>query len=106
VSTPDDSEPQPFRHYLREWRIKRGLTQLELAQRLNTSKGLISRYERGGRAMTLLVQFRLMRALDITPAQFFMDPDEPSADLLLKQVTPEERERLINALRMLIKTNR
>jgi transcriptional regulator with XRE-family HTH domain len=106
VSTLDDSEPPPFRHYLREWRIKRGLTQLQLARRMNTSKGHISRYERGERAMTLLVQSRLMRALDIKPAQFFMDPDEPSADVLLEQVTPKERERLITVLRTLIDPTR
>jgi transcriptional regulator with XRE-family HTH domain len=106
VSTFDDSELPPFRHYLKEWRIKRGLTQLQLARRLNTSKGHISRYERGERGMTLLVQSRLMRALDIKPAQFFMDPDEPSADVLLEQVTPKERDRLIRVLRTLIDPTR
>jgi transcriptional regulator with XRE-family HTH domain len=106
VSTLDDSEPPPFRHYLKEWRIKRGLTQLELAQRLNTSKGLVSRWERGGRTIGIVFQLRIMRVLDIKPAQFFMDPDQPSADLLLEQVTPEERDRLINVLRMLIDPKR
>jgi transcriptional regulator with XRE-family HTH domain len=101
VSTPNDSETLPARHYLKEWRLKRALTQLQLAQRLNTSKSMISRYERGGRTMTLLVQFRIMRALDIKPAQFFMHPDEPAtaAYMLLDQITPAERERLVAVLR-------
>ena len=101
MATLDDSQTLPVRHYLKEWRLKRGLTQLQLAQRLNTTKSMISRYERGGRAMTLLVQFRLMRALDIKPAQFFMHPDEPSsaAYMLLDQITPAERERLVAVLR-------
>jgi transcriptional regulator with XRE-family HTH domain len=104
MSTPDDSEAPVFRHYLKEWRIKRGLSQLQLADRMDTSKGLVSRWERGERSISLLVQFRLMRILDIQPAQFFMDPDDPSFDtfLLLQKAAPEERKRLNDALRMLV----
>ena len=105
MTTSDDSQPPPFRHYLKEWRLKRGLTQQQLAQRLNTTKGHISRYERGHRAMTSHVQFRLMRALGITPVQFFMHPDLPSADALLERLAPADRQRYIKALRVLIDEN-
>jgi transcriptional regulator with XRE-family HTH domain len=91
-----------FRHYLKEWRQHRGLSQEQLAKALNTSKGEVSRYERGERTLSLLIQFRLMRALRITPGQFFSPPDAQSADALLTGLSPEERARYIAALQTLI----
>jgi DNA-binding XRE family transcriptional regulator len=60
-----------YRHYLREWRQKRGLTQEQVAEAMGTHRGMISRYESSQRGLTLEVQFRLMEVLDIMPAQFF-----------------------------------
>jgi transcriptional regulator with XRE-family HTH domain len=95
----DDGE---FRHYLKEWRLHRGLSQEQLAAALKTSKGEVSRYERGERTLSLLIQFRLMRALRITPGQFFSPPGARSADALLAGLSPEERDRYIAALEALI----
>ena len=100
ASSSDDAEI--FRHYLKEWRQKRGMTQEDLAEALKTSKGEVSRYERGERTLSLLIQFRLMRALNITPAQFFTPPDARSADALLAGLSPDERDRYLAALEALV----
>jgi DNA-binding XRE family transcriptional regulator len=59
------------RHFLREWRICRGLTQDTLASRLDTSTGMIEAWEAGDRGIRLRDQFRLFAALRIRPVQFF-----------------------------------
>ncbi len=78
------------------------MTQEQLADALKTSKGEVSRYERGERALSLLIIFRLAGALKIAPAQFFSSPDTKSADALLAQLTPDERERYLAGLAVLI----
>ena len=93
-----DSEPL-YRHYLREWRVHRGLLQEELARRTGIAKSVISRYETGDRRIHLEAQFRLMRALGITPAQFFSPPDSPSLDVLAASASAEDRRRLVNLVR-------
>jgi transcriptional regulator with XRE-family HTH domain len=96
------AEPEVFRHYLREWRQHRGLSQDDLAKALKTSKGEISRYERGERTISLLIQFNLMRALQITPGQFFSPPGARSADALLSGLSPEDRDRILAAVEALV----
>jgi transcriptional regulator with XRE-family HTH domain len=81
-----------YRHYLREWRQKRGLTQEQVAEAMGTHRGMISRYESSQRGLTLEVQFRLMEVLDIMPAQFFSPPDEPSLDTMLRDASPDDRQ--------------
>jgi transcriptional regulator with XRE-family HTH domain len=92
----------PHRHYLKEWRLKRGLTQRELGEKLATSKGMISRYETGERGMTLEVQFALMEALDITLAQFFAHPDRESLDAVVEGASEEERARALAVLKAFV----
>ena len=81
------TNPGPkYRHYLKEWRLYRGMRQQDLAQRVGSSNGMISRYESGTRAMTLEVQFRLMAALDISPWEFFLPPQEDAMQTKLRAI--------------------
>lgn len=100
---PRREPPDPgFRHYLREWRLKRGLTQEELGARVGLSKGEISRCESADRGIKLELQFALMHALEIRPAQFFNDPDELTADALVASAPPERRQRILAKLKTLV----
>jgi transcriptional regulator with XRE-family HTH domain len=94
--------PPEFRHYLKEWRLKRGLTQEELGARVGLSKGEISRCESANRGIKLELQFSFMHALEIRPAQFFMSPDELSADDLVDRAPPEQKQRILRALKALV----
>jgi transcriptional regulator with XRE-family HTH domain len=87
---------RPFRQYLKEWRETRGLTQQQLADRLETGKDQISRWENGKRGMGAEVIAALSEALQLEPGDLFRDPAVPSADELLRKATPEERRLAID----------
>jgi len=80
----------------------RGLTQEQLAERLNTYKGQVSNWENGRRALTYQVQAALAEALDIEPSDIFRSPDRPSADELLRDVPPDVHRQAIELLRVLV----
>jgi hypothetical protein len=69
------SHEEPLRHYLREWREFRGLTQDDLALLPGTSQNEIADYETGERRISREMQFKLVWALGITSAQFFEQPE-------------------------------
>jgi len=95
----ETSHNAPFRHYLKEWREHRGLLQSDLAKMVGTAASVISRYETGDRRIHLEMQFKLMEALRIQPAQFFSPPDAPSLDAIVAGETPDERRRIGNLVR-------
>jgi len=101
----------PVRHYLKEWREYRSLTQQQLADRLPegsdgklTGKDQISRWESGKRGMTMDVQAALAEALQISPGDLFRDPMQPSADELLRKATPEQRRTALEVISAIMKT--
>lgn len=94
----------PFRHFLKAWRLSKGLTQEMLAERLNTSKGQISNWENYKKDMTANVVAALAEALGIEPADIFRDPEAPSADLLLATATPEQRRLAMEMIKAILKT--
>lgn len=55
------------RHYLKEWRQYRGLTQDTLAERVNRSRGLISQIEAGHTELTEEMIYGLSEALACAP---------------------------------------
>jgi transcriptional regulator with XRE-family HTH domain len=94
-----------IRHYLKEWRLKRGLLQGELAKRVGVATSVISRYETGDRRIHLEMQFRLMQALGVYPAQFFSDPNDSDLnelDAIVVAATPEERRKLVKMAKLVL----
>jgi transcriptional regulator with XRE-family HTH domain len=99
---PRRAPPDPgFRHYLKEWRLKRGLTQEELGARVGLNKSQISRCESANRGIKLELQFAFMNALGIRPAQFFSSPDEVTADDIVNRAPPERRRFMMATLKAL-----
>ncbi len=102
---------KPFTHFLKKWRQHKRLTQQQLADRLPlsedgkaTGKDQISRWERSHRGMTMDVQAAVAEALDISPGDLFRDPDQPSADELLRSATPEQRRQAFAVIETLLRT--
>lgn len=93
---------QPRRNFLAKWRLKRELTQEQLADRVGTHKAQVSNWENNKRAMSFAVQSALAEALDIEPSDLFRDPDRPSADELLRDASPETVKEAIEIIRVLV----
>lgn len=69
--------------FIREWRKDLGITQQELADRLNASKGWLSNIETGARDATLDSLRRIATAMGLELRQLFEPPggkDHPSSD--------------------------
>lgn len=94
---------RPTRQFLSKWREHRGLTQQQLADRIETGKDQISRWENGKRGMSAEVLNALAEALQIEPADLFRDPDMPSADELLRSATPEQRRLAIDLVERIVR---
>jgi len=62
------------KHFLKEWRQFRFLTQQQLADKAETSKSLISRYETGSFDWNTTMFLRLCEALEIRPDELFVKP--------------------------------
>lgn len=95
---------RPRRLYLQSWRESRGLTQQQLADRVDTGKDQISRWESGKRGMSAGVIAALEEALQLEPGDLFRDPAMPSVDELLRDSTPEERQRVFSVVQAMLKT--
>jgi transcriptional regulator with XRE-family HTH domain len=79
MATPESMRRRPL-HYMREWRLARGMRQEDLAKAIGTVKSLVSRYESGETGMTFDLQLRVMQALNIMPNEFFLPPPQTRDD--------------------------
>jgi transcriptional regulator with XRE-family HTH domain len=92
----------PIRLYLAKWRDRKGLTQQQVADRLETSDVTISRWETGERRPDLNAQAAYAEALGIELPDLWRDPDRPSADELLRgqpQDVVDQAMNIIKAIR-------
>lgn len=94
---------KPVRHYLREWRETRGLTQQQLADRVGTGKDQISRWENSKRGVSTDVLAALAEGLNITTADVFRDPKQPSVDALLAKADPKLRAGAVELVSVYLK---
>lgn len=88
----------PARHYLREWREKRELSQDQLGKLCGISAAAISHYEKGDRGLPLDLLLKLFEHLDILPGQFFAPPETPSLDAFANFMTAHELGHLLSAV--------
>ena len=58
---------RPVRHYVKEWRTYRDLTQDQLAERVNKSRGLISQIESGVTDLTEDMIYAIADAVNCAP---------------------------------------
>lgn len=93
---------RPIRLYMAEWRESKGLTQVQVGQRIGTSGVTVSRWETGERRPDLDAQAAFAEALGIDVLDLRRHPDQPSADELLRGQPPEvvdQAMKLIRAIR-------
>lgn len=108
----DNTSPQiAVRWFLQEWREKAGLTQAQLAERMDTSPGMISDHENGTRRFNEDWMARWAAALNIQPIDLLRNPEDvdtvraaqDSALMgLLAQIPAEKQEEAARFLRFLL----
>lgn len=88
------------RTFVKEWRHHRGLTQIQLSERVGIAQGSLSDLERGTYAYTQPVLEALAEALGTTPASLIMrDPTQPGSIWdLLEQIPAADRQSAAKAL--------
>ena len=100
--------PKPARRrtFFRQWREFRGLTQEQLAERVETSVPSISRLENGTQPYTQDTLEALAEALNTDPASLLMrDPSNPEAIWSLWDRAKQDERQLIEELaRSVVKT--
>ena len=90
----------PF--YLKQWRLHRGLSKQQLADRLESSKGYISDLERGVRRYNQDLLEALAYALMCEPADLLMrDPTKEDAIWSIWESVPEtDRPKVIEMIKV------
>jgi transcriptional regulator with XRE-family HTH domain len=93
---------KPIKIFISHRREDKNLSQEQLANRIGTTKGSISRWENNERDITLGALRAIAEALGCEVADLFRDPAQPSADELLRDMddtTKRQAIRLIKALK-------
>lgn len=88
---------------IKKWRLVRNMNQEELAERLNTTKQTVSRYEKGERKANQDVLFELAKILHVSINEFFPKLENKSdkkietlAAHIDNDVTDEEMDEIRN----------
>jgi transcriptional regulator with XRE-family HTH domain len=89
---------RPVRLFLAEWRESRGLTQQQLADRLETSDVTVSRWETGKRKPDDDVKSAIAWVLGIEVVDLYRHPDQPSADALLRGAPPDTIDQVLRVI--------
>lgn len=94
------------RTFFKEWRVHRGFSQEQLADRLETSVASISRIENGTQPYTQDVLEALAEALMTDPASLLMrNPEDPEAMWSIwDQAKKGERQLIEELARSVVKT--
>ena len=92
------SHRRPARIFLKEWLDDRNLTAERLADRLGTSKSVVSKLMTGRQRYNHDWLERIAYALDCEVWQLYRPPRVPSADELLSQMDPDARATAMNVL--------
>ena len=89
-------------HRMKELRIQYGLTQQELADRAELTKGFISQLERNQNSPSIGTLLDIIQCLGTTPAEFFTD-EEPEQIVFEKDDYFEKSKKKCNIASELFK---
>lgn len=99
---------KPFRHFIAEHRARAGLTQKQLAQRLETTEMTISRWENYETRVDMPILAAVAEALygDMAEAKDLLShPDQPTADQMLRQLPEDEQRYIMTQIRRALRAS-
>ncbi len=89
-------------HRMKELRIQYGLTQQELADRSELSKGFISQLERNLTSPSVGTLLDIIQCLGTTPAEFFTDQEPEQLVFRQEDYFTKEKEELHHQVKWLV----
>lgn len=98
---------KPFRRtFIRQWREYRGLTLVQLGERIDMSEAMLSMLERGQRGYAQETLERIAEALNTDPASLLMrDPTAAEAIWSIwDNASPAEREQIVELAKVVRRT--
>ena len=100
------AKKQKQRHFIKEWRVYRNLSQEALADRMGIARSYISHIENGKRRYDQIFLEAAADALGCEPADLIMrDPTQKdSIWTIWDQIAPEQREQAAKVLEVFKKT--
>lgn len=103
---PHPKPPRLRRTFIREWRVHRGLTLEQLADRVGTTHASLSRIERAIQPYSQELLEGLAEALATDPASLLMrDPTDPEGMWSIwDQAKPGQRRMIVEVARTVVKT--
>jgi transcriptional regulator with XRE-family HTH domain len=104
---PDKIGPQkPFVHFIAEHRLKNGLTQKQLSERLGCDVMTVSRWERYETEVTMPTLAAIAEALygDLMEGEDLLHhPDRPTPNQLMRQLAQDDRNFILKQIKTLSK---
>jgi transcriptional regulator with XRE-family HTH domain len=92
--------------FIKEWRKSRGLTQVQLANRLGVESATVSRWESPTSPQKARPNDQVMAAiaesLGIEPEDLYHHPDKPTPNQLLRDVDRATREQAMRWLEAIV----
>ena len=82
------------RHFVKEWRKIRGMTQESLAERINSTAGAISQLENGLINYTQPTLESIALALDVSTSELLSPPPSPDLVDLMKIMSTKDTETI------------
>ena len=91
---------RPPRLYLREWMERRGVTQMDIANRLDVkSSGTISKKLAKPMQMSIEWLSAFAYALDVEVSQLYHHPDRPTQEELLSGLDEPKRSMIVEMIK-------
>lgn len=93
-------------HYIKEWRKHRGLTQVQLAERIGIDKSYLSKIESGARRYDQFFLEAASEALRCEPADLIIrDPSEPDGIWSVwDQLAPTQKVQVVEMAKVIKRT--
>ena len=104
AGAPKKKGERHVRHYLKQWRAKRGMTQQRLADAVEKSRGLIAQYEIGETEIPEGMLYELAVALRCDPWDILRVNPEKEGDVVditdeLRQLDAKNRSEALGYIR-------
>ena len=89
---------KPHQHFIRERMKLKGVTQAEIAEHLEISQGMVSKFLRNPNALTQSYLFGVADRLGCEVEDLFRDPQRPSRDELLEGLDDDQIQKVIQII--------